>query len=348
MEELEAMKRRRRVIREGDVVVVYNGHSSVSHVQVECGGVLHHRFGDFALDEWIGRTYGSCVAPSKPVKHSRKRAKTGKFDGERRFVRGGAVTLLEPRPEIWSKALDRRTQITYSADNALIVAHLHLKPGDLVIESGTGSGCLTTFLARAVGPTGKVMSFEANENRFEAAKKDFERLRLDNIIICTYADVYKDGFGEDLTGKADAVFLDLPAPLNALEHARKSLKRMGRICCFTPSIEQAQRCKEFLSEHNFLWINTVECLLQEFRVHLQRVIEPVFDRKSQDEDQGGEKKEKEGDEVGVTPHGHIIFPEHLSKIQHKGVQNVLKTAEQFDRIPGHTGYLTFAFAPFDP
>ena len=81
-----------------------------------------------------------------------------------------------------------------------------------VVESGTGSGSLTTSLARAVGPEGAVHTFEFHEQRCRAAAEDFSQLGLDSTVHLKQRDIEGQGFPAELTGQADAVFLDLPGP----------------------------------------------------------------------------------------------------------------------------------------
>jgi len=54
-------------------------------------------------------------------------------------------------------------QILYVADISMVITFMELVPGDSGLESGTGSGSLTTALARAVGPTGRVHTFEHHQ-----------------------------------------------------------------------------------------------------------------------------------------------------------------------------------------
>ncbi|XP_017301438.1 tRNA (adenine(58)-N(1))-methyltransferase catalytic subunit TRMT61A, partial [Diaphorina citri] len=193
----------------------------------------------------------------------------------------------------------------------LAVESLELKPGDVVIESGTGSGSLTHSLARAVQKLGHVYTFDFHEDRARLAAEEFSSHGLSQVT-CQHRDVVQNGFGEDLHNKADAVFLDLPHPWLAVESAVKSLKPTGgRFCSFSPCIEQVQRTCESLRNLGFVDINTYECLQKEFSVGFRNLPIAEFG-----EPEDGKNRHKF---VSVTP--------------------ATPTTQ------GHTGYITSATLP---
>lgn len=186
-------------------------------IQVEKGVILNNRYGNYPHDDMIGVKYGSQMA---------SKSKTG------------FIYLLHPTPELWTLALPHRTQILYAPDMSYIIAKLRVAPGSRVIEAGTGSGSFTHTFARTVGETGTIYTFEFHEQRCETARKEFVShglLEVDGreVVRLTHRDVCKNGFGlDDLQYKADVVFLDLPAPWEAVPRLTPYIDGTIRLCCF--------------------------------------------------------------------------------------------------------------------
>jgi tRNA (adenine57-N1/adenine58-N1)-methyltransferase len=119
----------------------------------------------------------------------------------------------------------------------MILTQLELHPGSVVIESGTGSGSLSHSFARTIASNGHLYTFDFHEKRVETAREEFRSHQIDSVVTAQHKDVCAEGF--DLENVADAVFLDLPHPWDAIPHAKKALKTTGgRICSFSPCIEQ--------------------------------------------------------------------------------------------------------------
>ncbi|GAA5988485.1 hypothetical protein JCM11641_007167 [Rhodosporidiobolus odoratus] len=232
--------RTQATIQAGDWVIIYHSRTSLTSEICTPGKEIQSRYGCFRHSDLEGKPWGTKLASTN---------------------NRGFVFLLKPTPELWTLALPHRTQILYLPDIAFITSHLDVKPGSQIIEAGTGSGSFTHSLARTVGPEGKVHSFEYHEERFGKARDEFKQHGIDDVVTVKHQNVYKDGF-DGLEDTVDSVFLDLPAPWDALEHAKKAMRkdRQARICCFSPCIEQVIRTCSALAELGFSDITMFETL----------------------------------------------------------------------------------------
>ncbi|KAJ3414497.1 tRNA (adenine(58)-N(1))-methyltransferase catalytic subunit trmt61a [Chytridiales sp. JEL 0842] len=231
--------RYKKVMEEGDMVIAYLSPEQMTPFTIKKGEKMNNRFGSFTHDNMIGKDFGSQVMSDN-----------GK----------GFIYLLHPTPELWTLVLPHRTQILYLADISLVSSMLDLRPGSVVVESGTGSGSFSHSIARSISPSGKLYTFEYHKERADKARSEFESHGLSEIITVNHRDVCKNGFG--LEAVADAVFLDLPSPWEAVEAAKAALKKnkVGRVCTFSPCIEQVQRTCATLAELGFFDIRMFESL----------------------------------------------------------------------------------------
>lgn len=158
----------------------------------------------------------------------------------------GFVYLLRPSSHLYTTSLAQRTQILYTPDISQVLFKLELVPGMRVVESGTGSGSLSTSITRAILPNGHLFTYEFNQMRSERAREDFKRMGFEANVTVTHRDVLSNGFllkdeenGETRVGEGsiDGVFLDLPRPQDAIGHAYQVLRPKGKLCNFSPCIE---------------------------------------------------------------------------------------------------------------
>jgi len=337
----------KKLIQEGDIVIIYNSHADISFIKIKKGEIYTNKVGEFPAESFIGAPFGSRVTTQNAYTHQViSKNKSGKSTCTLKSTK--YIVALEPTPELWTKCLDHRTQITYDLDNSLVIFNLHLVPGNVVVESGTGSGSLSMFLARAVSKKGHVYTHEYNLDRFNHATRDFHDHGLDDVVTCVHRNVYEDGFLEELQGKADAVFLDLPMPWLAIDHSVRVLKPFGRVCTFSPCIEQVQKTVQYLSNRGFSHIQTVECLLKEYRSTKAKKIVPgcLVEIEADEMEVEATNEEMSQDSVSFCSDGNIVFPKHLQfPPKPKSCVTDIQSVLPFDIMPGHTGYLTFAYAP---
>jgi tRNA(1-methyladenosine) methyltransferase and related methyltransferases len=166
---------------------------------------------------------------------------------------------LRPSKKDYALKLPRSTQVIYPKDAASILVWANIKPGDRVLEAGTGSGGLTIFLADAVGREGVVYGFDVREESLEKTKRNLESVGLLDRVELRRANVLD---GVELNG-LDAVILDLPSPWLAVGVLKNSLKGDGYFVSFSPTIDQVEKTVIALREKGFIMIEAFE-LIQRF------------------------------------------------------------------------------------
>jgi tRNA (adenine57-N1/adenine58-N1)-methyltransferase catalytic subunit len=297
-ESTEGHESSRSVASAGDLIIVQERYDAVTHLVLEPDGILHNRYGRFLHSDVIGRALGfrwdAVGRPGGPQGRSCR----------------GFVYALAPTPTLWSLAMHHRTQVVYPHDSAIISLYLDLKPGAVIVESGTGAGSASIAFARVVAPHGRVLSFEFHKERAAAASADFAALGLSSIIkVHAGQDVLRDGFAPVPSSSVDAVFLDLPAPYHVIREAARVLRPDGALCSFSPCIEQVQRtCTELRSGlFHSIRIVTAPVRTYETRAHARGA--PGFDQIASggthaDSDGKGDMASAcEGDEGPIQPEG---------------------------------------------
>lgn len=94
----------------------------------------------------------------------------------------GWAYVLQPTPDLWTLSLPHRTQIIYTPDISMILFQLEIKPGSIVIESGTGSGSLSHSILRAIKPLGHLHTFDFHEQRCDIARQEFTHHGLGDFV----------------------------------------------------------------------------------------------------------------------------------------------------------------------
>lgn len=187
------------------------------------GGEFHTHRGVIALDTVIGLPEGSVVKSTS----------------------GDQFLVLRPLLVDYVMSMPRGAQVVYPKDAAQIVHEGDVFPGARVLEAGAGSGALTCSLLRAVGPEGRVISYEVRDDHAHHAERN----------VATF-------FGEapanwelviaDLTTYAgpevDRVVLDMLAPWEVLGTVAEALVAGGVLMIYVATVTQLSRVVEALRE----------------------------------------------------------------------------------------------------
>ena len=136
----------------GDRITLTDPKGRQHSVLLADGGEFHTAKGGIAHDHLIGGPEGVVVSST------------------------GGVSYLALRPLLRDVTvkMPRGAAVVYPKDAAQILVGADIFPGATVLEAGVGSGALTLSLLRAIGPSGRLISYERRDDFAEIARRNVE------------------------------------------------------------------------------------------------------------------------------------------------------------------------------
>jgi tRNA (adenine57-N1/adenine58-N1)-methyltransferase len=230
-------------IAEGESIILFDPEDNKElfylmrakgHINLHKGKILHV--------EVIGKPEGSVVRTSK----------------------GDPFLIFRPTLSQYIMHMKRGAQIIYPKDLALILFYADIYPGCTCLEAGIGSGSLTLTLLRAVGPEGKVISYEIRPEFIEHAQKNIRHLigeppNLEIKLRDIYTGIEEQGL--------DRIILDIPEPWRLVQNLAEHLRPGGIFLGYLPTIIQVKSLVDALREEKrFTSIQAFESLFRDWHI----------------------------------------------------------------------------------
>lgn len=211
--------------RAGERVQLTSPRGRRNTITLEAGKTFHTHRGTLAHDDIIGAPDGTVLSASN----------------------GDAYLALRPLLADFVMSMPRGAAIVYPKDAAQILALADVFPGATVVEAGVGSGALSLWLLRALGPDGRLVSFERRAEFAQVARANVATA-LDGL-----PESWEVELGDlatqlperaDLAGAVDRVILDMLAPWECLDAVRDALVPGGVLVCYVATVPQLSRVAE--------------------------------------------------------------------------------------------------------
>jgi tRNA (adenine57-N1/adenine58-N1)-methyltransferase len=217
--------------RAGDRVQLTGPKGRMNTITLEPGNVFHTHRGILSHDDIIGLPDGSVVTNNVGVEH----------------------LALRPLLSDFVMSMPRGAAIIYPKDAAQILAQADIFPGATVVEAGVGSGALSLWLLRAIGPAGRLASFERREEFADVARANiatFLGSDPENWSI-TLGDLAEALPATMEPQSVDRVVLDMLAPWECLSVVSDALKPGGVLLCYVATVTQLSRVAEAIRASGF-------------------------------------------------------------------------------------------------
>ena len=183
----------------GEVCLLVDARGRRYLVDLQEGRTFEYHAGVVAHDDIIGNPDGVAVRTNS----------------------GARLIAVRPRLSDYILRMKRGAQVVYPKDIGPILVWGDIAAGMTVLEAGTGSGALTMALARAVGPSGRVVSVERRDDHAAHARKVITRFFGE---VPAWVDL-RVGDVEEIVEEVapERLVLDLPEPWSVVEAAAGSM-----------------------------------------------------------------------------------------------------------------------------
>ena len=226
------------LIKQNSPVLFFFNSSKKWLVKISKKEVLHTHIGILKHADAIGKEYGSKITTNKD-----------KY-----------VYLLKPTMYDYVMKIQHGTQIVYPKDLGYIAARAGIQNNQKIVEIGTGSASLTSFVASIVKPRGHVYTFDVDENFMKIAAKNLKKCGMDKYVTQQNLDI-KTVKNVPVID-ADVVLIDLGDPWTVIPQVRQMLKGSGAVFAICPTMNQLEKLTMALVENEFTDIESTEHILR--------------------------------------------------------------------------------------
>ncbi|AYY13314.1 tRNA (adenine-N1)-methyltransferase [Actinobacteria bacterium YIM 96077] len=216
--------RRTGPFRVGDQVQLTDQKGRQHTITLAAGREFHTHKGALRHDALIGEPEGSVVTTT------------------------GGTSYLALRPLLvdYVLSMPRGATVIYPKDAAQIITMADIFPGARVVEAGAGSGAMTMSLLRAVGPEGRVHSYERRADFAEVATENVRRFLGE--VPDTWTLTVGDLADELDDTEVDRVILDMLAPWECLDVVASAMVPGAVLCCYVATTTQLSTFVEAVRE----------------------------------------------------------------------------------------------------
>ncbi|HJO31581.1 MAG TPA: tRNA (adenine-N1)-methyltransferase [Nitrosopumilus sp.] len=225
-------------IKNNSPVLFYYNHSKKWLAKISKKESFHTHIGVIKHSDAIGKEYGSRLITNKD-----------KY-----------VYVLKPTMFDYVMKIQHGTQIVYPKDIGYIIARAGIGDGQKILEIGTGSGSLTSFVASVVKPRGHVYTFDVDENFMKIAEKNIKKAGMSKYVTQHNLDL-KTAKKMPLSDM-DVALIDLGDPWVVIPQVRKMLKGSGSIFAICPTMNQLEKLTMALVENEFTDIESTEHIIR--------------------------------------------------------------------------------------